>query len=232
MKWLYTIVFVYSVLSLGCASYSVSVPSQDSVHKEYRDGVEILTSDMSRSLVHFEIAQHTIGGADNVPLAIFILAQVKTGQDFLFDWDCVLASQDNKRVEILSYEAAKQSNLDFGKAIESFGIFTPREKSSSQFSSTPSPMLIYRGYPGFVIYTPWVYSARDRIEQSERLEESRRKRSVILSSYLRKNTLKAGDALRGGFVVIDPSKLRHGVLEIQVKVATQIHLLKVMLEKR
>ena len=139
MKWLYTIVFVYSVLSLGCASYSVSVPSQDSVHKEYRDGVEILTSDMSRSLVHFEIAQHTIGGADNVPLAIFILAQVKTGQDFLFDWDCVLASQDNKRVEILSYEAATQSNLDFGKAIESFGIFTPREKSSSQFSSTPSP---------------------------------------------------------------------------------------------
>ena len=77
-----------------------------------------------------------------------------------------------------------------------------------------------------------MYSARDRIEQSERLEESRRKRSVILSSYLRKNTLKAGDALRGGFVVIDPSKLRHGVLEIQVKVATQIHLLKVMLEKR
>lgn len=231
MRWLCIVVFVHSLLLFGCTSYHISVPAQDSVQVEYRDGVKIITSDMLRSLVHFEVAQHTIGGLDNVPLAIFILAQVKKGEDFLFDWDCVWALQDGKRVEILSYEIAKQSSLNFGNAIESFGIFTPKETSSSQFISTPSPILIYRGYPGLFIYTPWVYGARDRMEQSERLEESRRKRSVILSSYLRKNTLRAGDMPRGGFVVIDSARVHRGVLEIYVRVAAQTHLLKIMLEK-
>ena len=69
------------------------------------------------------------------------------------------------------------------------------------------------------------------MEQSERLEESRRKRSVILSSYLRKNTLRAGDMPRGGFVVIDSARVHRGVLEIYVRVAAQTHLLKIMLEK-
>lgn len=229
MRWLYIVAFVYSLLSLGCASYHISVLPQDSVRKEYRDGVEVLTSDMSSSFVHFEVAQHLVGGLDNTPLTIFILAQIKKGGDFLFDWDCVWALQDGKKVEVLSYEAAKQSNLNFGKAIESFGIFTPKEKSSSQ--TIPSPILIYRGYPGLFIPMSWVYSARDRMEQSEQLEESRRKRSVILSSYLRKNTLKVGDMPRGGFVVIEPSELGHGILEIYVKVATQTHLLRLMIEK-
>lgn len=228
---LYITMFMCGLLLLGCAGYHMSVIPQDSVRGEYRDGVEILTSDMSHSLVHFEVAQHLIGGSNNVPLSIFILAQIKKGEDFLFDVDCVWALQNGKKADILDYEAAKHSNFNFGKAIESFGIFTPKEKTSSLSVSTPSPILIYRGYPGLFIYTPWVYGARDRMEQSERLEESRRERSVILSSYLRKNTLKAGDAPRGGFVVIDPGKLHRGVLEIYVKVATQIHSLKIMLEK-
>lgn len=231
MKGLRVIVFMCSLLLLGCSGYHITALPQDSLQREFDSGVEIFTSQTSQSLVRFEVAQHLIGGNNNIPLAIFIVAQMKKGDEVMFDMDCIWALQNGKQVEILDYEAAKQSNLNFGKAIESFGIFTPKEQTSSQSVLIPSPILIYRGHPGFFLYTPWVYSARDRLEQSERLEEKRRERSVILSSYLRKNTLKVGNPPRGGFIVIDPSELQSGVLELYVRVGTQIHTLKLMLEK-
>lgn len=231
MKGLRVIVFVCSLLLLGCSSYHITAIPQDSLQREFDSGVEIFTSQTSQSLVRFEVAQNLVGESDNIPLAIFIVAQIKKGGQFVFDLDCIWALQNGKQVEILDYEMAKQSSLNFGKVIESFGIFTPKERTSSQSVLISSPILIYRGHPRFFLYTPWVYSARDRLEQSERLEEKRRERSVILSSYLRKNTLKVGNPPRGGFIVIDPRELQSGVLELYVRVGTQIHTLKLMLEK-
>lgn len=154
-------------------------------------------------------------------------------QSVIFDLSSITASQNGKSVEILSYEDAKNSNLNFSQAIESFGIFTPQNPYAFGIapSMPPYPMLIYRGYPGFFIYDPWFFSARDRIEQSMRLEESRRVKSIILSSYLSKNTLEKEQNPRGGFIAINQHKLKKGALTLQVRILKDIHTLEIELSK-
>ncbi|RDU53695.1 hypothetical protein CQA49_05580 [Helicobacter sp. MIT 00-7814] len=224
-----SVIFAFS----GCAKLSVRAVESPSIKQSFFNGVEVLESKKSASYVRFEVAQKTIGGASDEPLVIFITASVLDSQSAIFDLSSITASQNGKLVEILSYEDAKNSNLNFSQAIESFGIFTPQNPYASGIApSMPTyPMLIYRGYPGFFIYDPWYFSARDRIEQNMRLEENRRVKSIILSSYLRKNTLEKGQNPRGGFIAINQHKLKKGTLTLQVKILSDIHTLEIELSK-
>lgn len=222
----------------ACSTYKIRALPSDSLEQSFVDGIEVFVSQKPNSYVRFEIAQNSIGGFDDVPFVVYVVASILSksgdGESVVFDIANVSAVQDNKTVPILTPEQIKNSHLDFGKAIESFGIATsPNPYIAPSTTISPMyPILLYRGYPGFFAYDPWVFGARDRIEQNMRLEENRRLKSIILSSYLRKNTLKHSHAPRGGFIAFDKGKLKVGVLEIRVKILDEIHSMRIQLDKK
>lgn len=234
----------------GCAQKKVFINTIDSQssrygtqEKTYTDGVVLFTSIKTHSAVRFEIAQEQLNKTQNEPLAIYISAALKKqdksdsqssekGEEFIFDVPSVLAFFESTPVKILSYEELKKSNLNYALAIESFGVVAPRESLQAKaYPYSPYPSFIYRGHPGFFFYDPW-FSARDRIEQEQRLEEKRRVKSIILSSYLRKNTLKTNGEAKGGFIVIPPKFVRSGVLRIEVRILDEIHTLLLSVSKK
>ena len=246
----YLLVGVVSLAFFGCTQKKVFISTLDSQsnrygtqEKAYTNGVILVTSTKTHSSVRFEVAQEQLNKTQNEPLAIYISATLKTqeksstqtqenDEEFIFDTPSVSAFYNSNPVKILNFEEVKQSGLNFGLAIESFGVVVSKEPSQSKtYPYATYPSLIYRGYPGFVFYDPW-FGARDRIEQEQQLEEKRRIKSIILSSYLRKNTLKTNGEAKGGFIVIPPKSLKSGVLHIEVRILDEIHTLSLLTSKR
>lgn len=242
---------VFCLAIVGCSQKKVFITTPDSQsgrystqEKTYTDGVVLFTSVKTHSAVRFEIAQEEINKTQNEPLAIYISAAIKAdekantqdskekGEEFIFDVPSVFAFFESTPVKILSYEELKKSSLNYALAIESFGVTSPRESLSGRaYPYASHPSFIYRGHPGFFFYDPW-FSARDRIEQEQRLEERRRIKSIILSSYLRKNTLRANGQAKGGFIVIPPKFVKAGVLRIEVRILDEIHTLSLSVSKK
>ena len=229
----YLLIGVVSLTLFGCTQKKIFINTLDSQsnrygtqEKAYTNGVMLVTSTKTHSSVRFEVAQEQLNKTQNEPLT------QENDEEFIFDTPSVSAFYNSNPVKILNFEEVKQSGLNFGLAIESFGVVVSKEPSQSKaYPYTTYPSLIYRGYPGFVFYDPW-FGARDRIEQEQRLEEKRRIKSIILSSYLRKNTLKANGEAKGGFIVIPPKSLKSGVLRIEVRILDEIHTLSLSTSKR
>lgn len=210
-------IFIVCVLLCGCTTYRVQVPSVSS----YQEGVQIIDSAKPHSKVRLEIAQEKLGGANSIPFAFFVSAQNLSAQPVHFDQTCVEASQEGKPLHILSSNEVKESYLDYGFIVESYHLYVPPRPIVAENVFVP---FVYRGYGAGAFFGDyWAISARGSLQQQIQLEDDRMKKAIIVSSYLQKNTLQSSQSPRGGFLLIKPSLIKPGDLEINVRVGQDIH---------
>ncbi len=220
LSWL-----IYGLFLTACATYKVEVGNVSAYH----EGVRILDSVKAKSKVRLEIGQNLVGGANRIPLAIFVSALNLSNEAVLFDRDNVSLYQNGKFLESLSTEELKNESIDYSYIIESYHLYIPTASMPSQPVGIP---LIYRGYlAGFYFYDEIIFSARERMRRQIELDEQRMRKAIVLSSILRKNTLEKNGKPSGGFVIYLPSRLRAGEIELQVKVGEDKHNFSLQLTK-
>lgn len=216
---------IFFVLFLcGCTTYSI-VPNGDI---RYHNGVKLLDSSKKYSKVRVEIAQEKIGSANDIPLTIFVIAQNLSGTRSEFSLNNISLHQASKTLPILSEKEAKASNFDFKHIVESYGIFIPQKNSSPQHFTIP---FIYSGYlVGF--YHHSLINARSRMQEQVQLEDKRLKKSIIISNYMRKNTLDSKEDVASGFILIDSKHLNSGEIMLNININNELHSFTFTINKK
>lgn len=224
-KSLKLIFFAFVALFMvSCASYSV-VPQNIT---SYDKGVEIMSASQNDSKVQIEVAQRKLGGISKSPLVIYVGAQITAGKEIIFDISNLSATQDQNKLEILTYDQILDSSYDFDPILQDFGIPTPQVSTNTNIYA---PML-YFGRGGFLAYgmffSPFF---ADAVQNQQIIAQQTQARKIMATNYLRKSTLSVDSKAKGGFIAIKPNNIKTGVIELKVFIREKPYIFKIDITK-
>lgn len=224
-KLLKLIFFAFVALFMvSCASYSV-VPQNIT---SYDKGVEIMSASQNDSKVQIEVAQRKLGGISKSPLVIYVGAQITAGKEIIFDVSNLSATQDQNKLEILTYDQILNSSYDFDPILQDFGIPTPQVSTNTNIYA---PML-YFGRGAFLAYgmffSPFF---ADTVQNQQIIAQQTQARKIMATNYLRKSTLSVDSKAKGGFIAIKPNNIKTGVIELKVFIREKPYIFKIDITK-
>lgn len=224
-KLLKLIFFAFVALFMvSCASYSV-VPQNIT---SYDKGVEIMSASQNDSKVQIEVAQRKLGGISKSPLVIYVGAQITAGKEIIFDISNLSATQDQNKLEILTYDQILNSSYDFDPILQDFGIPTPQVSTNTNIYA---PML-YFGRGAFLAYgmffSPFF---ADTVQNQQIIAQQTQARKIMATNYLRKSTLSVDSKAKGGFIAIKPNNIKTGVIELKVFIREKPYIFKIDITK-
>ncbi|MDO7253560.1 hypothetical protein [Helicobacter cappadocius] len=225
MKTSIKIVFLalLAILISSCASYNVAPENIT----RYDKGIDILDASKEDSKVQIEVSQHKLGGLSKSPLVIYVGAQITSGKDIIFDIDNLQATQNQNKLEILTYDQILHSSYDFTDILQDFGIPTPPVNNTNIYA----PML-YFGRGGFLAYSLFFSPFfMDNIQNQQAIAEQAQARKILATNYLRKSTLSVEGKAKGGFIAIKPNKIKTGVIELKVFIREKPYIFKINITK-
>lgn len=225
LKSLKLLFFAFVALFMvSCASYNVAPQNITS----YDKGVEILSASQDDSKVQIEVAQRKLGGISKPPLVIYVGAQITAGKEIVFDTNNLSATQDQNKLEILTYDQILHSSYDFNPILQDFGIPTPPVSVNTNIYA---PML-YFGRGNFLAYgmffSPFF---ADTLQNQQAIAEQIQSRKIMATNYLRKSTLSIDSKAKGGFIAIKPNNIKTGVIELKVFIREKPYIFKIDITK-
>lgn len=213
-----------ALLMVSCASYSV-VPENIT---SYDKGVDILSASQGDSKVQIEVAQRKLGGIRKSPLVIYVGAQILSGKEIIFDTTNLSATQNQNKLEILTYDQILDSSYDFTPILQDFGIPTPAVSGNTNIYA---PML-YFGRGAFLAYgmffSPFFV---DNVQNQQIIAEQAQARKIMATNYLRKSTLSVESKAKGGFIAIRPNDIKTGTIELKVFIREKPYIFKIDIAK-
>lgn len=225
LKSLKLLFFAFVALFItSCASYNVAPQNIT----RYDKGVDVLNASQDDSKVQIEIAQRKLGGLRKSPLVIYVGAQITAGKEIVFDTNNLSVTQNQNKLEILTYDQILDSNYDFSPILQDFGIPTPPVSTNTNIYA---PML-YFGRGPFLAYgmffSPFFV---DSVQNQQAIAEQIQARKIMATNYLRKSTLSVDSKAKGGFIAIKPNNIKTGVIELKVFIREKPYIFKIDITK-
>lgn len=225
LKILKLIFFAFiALLMVSCASYNVAPQNIT----RYDKGVDIVSASQDDSKVQIEVAQRKLGGITKSPLVIYVGAQITAGKEIIFDTNNLSATQNQNKLEILTYDQIVNSSYDFEPILQDFGIPTPPVSTNTNIYA---PML-YFGRGAFLAYgmffSPFFV---DSVQNQQAIAEQAQARKIMATNYLRKSTLSVDSKAKGGFIAIKPNDIKTGVIELKVFIREKPYIFKINITK-
>lgn len=215
---------------IGCSSLSVAPENITS----YNNGIAIIQDSKQNSKIQFEVAQDDIGGLDSNPLLIYIITENLGENSVAFNITNVRGDMNGVEIQPLSFARLKNSDISVTTALSDFGIEvpSPNVRVSNAFFS---PMAYYPFYYPFYYGGAFGYGFYDysfsRANMYAMQERERKGRRILMSHYLRQNTLKKNEP-KGGFVLFPYSLLKAGDFILKVQVGGDEYKLNIKLDSK
>ncbi|PAF53509.1 hypothetical protein BKH42_05525 [Helicobacter sp. 13S00482-2] len=219
-----TLLTLLIVLMNACTNYNVTPQNIT----RYDKGIDILDASQEDSRVQIEISQHKLGGINKTPLVIYVGVQIIAGKEIIFDIDNLSATQNQNKLEILTYDQILRSNYDFSDILQGFGILTPPIPSTTNIYA---PMF-YFGRGGFLAYgmffSPFFI---DSVQNQQAIADQIQAKKILATNYLRKTTISVQTKAKGGFIAIKPNKIKAGVIELKIFIREKPYIFKIDISK-
>ena len=204
--------FVFIFILVGCHSLNISAKNVSG----YNNGIAVMQKSDEDSKIQVEVGQGSIGGAGKTPLLLYVMVENLKEEKIIFDTNNVFIKIGDTEIYPMSFERLKYSNIDFRDALYDYGIESNIDVKINEPYFSPS---VYRPlfYPiildnrVFLAYRFYDYPFSNNGYYQARIKKAN---EILVSRYLRKNTLEKNSA-KGGFVAFSYSDINRALKKFQ-----------------